>query len=44
MDDGSLRGRRILVLEDEYMLSEDMREALEAEGAIWRSATGPASS
>jgi DNA-binding response OmpR family regulator len=34
MDDGSLRGRRILVLEDEYMLSEDMREALEAEGAI----------
>ena len=34
MPDQTLRDRRILVVEDEYMLSEDVRELLEAAGAI----------
>ena len=29
----SLRGRRVLVVEDEYLLADDLREALEAAGA-----------
>ena len=29
----SLRGRRVLVVEDEYMLAEDLREELERQGA-----------
>jgi CheY-like chemotaxis protein len=29
----SLQGRRVLVAEDEYMLAEDLREALEQQGA-----------
>ena len=29
----SLQGRRVLVVEDEYMLAEDLREALESQGA-----------
>ena len=29
----SVRGRRILVVEDEYMLAEDLREDLESQGA-----------
>lgn len=28
-----LRGRRVLVVEDEYMLAEDLREGLEQQGA-----------
>lgn len=34
MPEQTLRDRRILVVEDEYMLSEDVRELLEAGGAI----------
>lgn len=33
MGDRTLVGLRILVVEDEYLLAEDMRETLEAEGA-----------
>jgi CheY-like chemotaxis protein len=29
----SLRGRRVLVVEDEYLLAEDLREGLEGQGA-----------
>ena len=29
----SLKGRRVLVVEDEYMLAEDLREGLESQGA-----------
>ena len=29
----SLQGRRVLVVEDEYMLAEDLREELESQGA-----------
>jgi DNA-binding response OmpR family regulator len=32
--DQALHDRRILVVEDEYMLSEDVRELLEAEGVV----------
>ena len=30
----SVRGRRVLVVEDEYMLAEDLREELERQGAL----------
>src|SRR4028118_220513 len=30
----SIKGRRILVVEDEYMLAEDLREELESQGAL----------
>ena len=30
----SFRGRRVLVVKDEYMLAEDLREELERAGAI----------
>ena len=30
----SVKGRRILVVEDEYMLAEDLREELERQGAL----------
>lgn len=33
MGDRALAGRRILVVEDEYMLAEDIRELLEGDGA-----------
>ena len=41
MSDHNLDERRVLVVEDEYMLAEDMRETLEAAGAI---VLGPAAS
>src|SRR3712207_5255758 len=30
----TFRGRRVLVVEDEYLLAEDLRDELEGEGAI----------
>ena len=30
---GSIKGRRVLVVEDEYMLAEDLRNELERQGA-----------
>ena len=30
----SIKGRRVLVVEDEYMLAEDLREELERQGAL----------
>ncbi len=34
MSEATLRNRRILVVEDEYMLAEDMRAGLEHAGAV----------
>lgn len=41
MDERLLRGRQVLVVEDEYILAEDMRQALEEAGAT---VLGPAPS
>jgi CheY-like chemotaxis protein len=40
-DPSSLRGHRVLVVEDEYVLAEDLREQLEQQGA---EVVGPAAS
>ncbi|HWL71239.1 MAG TPA: hypothetical protein VNS22_23075 [Geminicoccus sp.] len=34
MAEATLKGRRVLVAEDEYMLADDLRQALENEGAV----------
>ncbi|MBW9091697.1 response regulator [Rhizobium wenxiniae] len=40
MPEHSLHGRRILVVEDEYMIANDLRNELEQEGAVVVGAAG----